>query len=24
MEIVQFDIKTTFIYGEIFEELYMD
>jgi hypothetical protein len=24
MEIVQFDIKTTFLYGEIFEKLYMD
>jgi hypothetical protein len=24
MEIVQFDIKTTFLYGEISEELYMD
>jgi len=24
MEIVQFDIKTTFLYGEIFEELHMD
>ncbi len=24
MEIVQFDIKTTFLYGEIFEEFYMD